>query len=490
MSMEPAPRPFLTFLLLTVGLVVVLPLQFVGSAIFRPDSALVVQLVVVVHAGVCLALTMTAPRPQIAQFGFWLFTYVWLAMAPVAMLSEDTYPWGLRVDEATSFKASLLIEVGLIGYSAGAALVSLLPRALGRGFETTLLEREFVLGRVLVGGALSFALAAVLIPRLGGVGSFFTSREAARAAAASLAGGGGNAGRALVNWGLCVPAFAALLGFLYVNRAKGTPLQRMGWGLMLVPILLLNVVVNNPVSQPRYWFGTVFLTLVFTAPFLKTIYRLRICVVAIVLGALTLFPITDYFRTDQPHHAPLVLSGQFVNNPDYDAYQQIQGGLIMVDATGFQPRLALGSPLFWVPRAMWPGKPPDTGMLIGEFLGYKFTNLSSPLWIESYIWAGLPMTGLVFLLWGAVGAWLDRMFQRAPRGTGSVVFVLVPALGFFQIILLRGSLIQAMPALTLMLAVSLLMSRRRTSVRPREVSQGDAERRSGNDSERSLAWLR
>ena len=42
----------------------------------------------------------------------------------------------------------------------------------------------------------------------------------------------------------------------------------------------------------------------------------------------------------------------------------------------------LGLFTFWIPREIWLGKPLASGVIAASFLGYSFTNVSSPLWAE------------------------------------------------------------------------------------------------------------
>ncbi|OBA93109.1 hypothetical protein A5662_20345 [Mycobacteriaceae bacterium 1482268.1] len=99
--------------------------------------------------------------------------------------------------------------------------------------------------------------------------------------------------------------------------------------------------------------------------------------------------------------------------------------------------------LFWMPRRIWPDKPHDTGILLAESRRYGVSNLSAPLWAEMYINGGWPLliTGML-----ALGVFvrsqdgrIEKTLQRA-RAPG----VLACIMPFYLIILLRGSLLQAM----------------------------------------------
>jgi len=106
-----------------------------------------------------------------------------------------------------------------------------------------------------------------------------------------------------------------------------------------------------------------------------------------------------------------------------------------------------------VPRTMWPNKPIDTGTLLGEFKGYNFTNLSAPMWSELLInfgWVGLVL-GM---------AALGYLFRRLDSGAEARLRVssIPPVLGcvipFYLLIVLRGSLLQAMANLLVILLFS------------------------------------
>ncbi|MGI5261983.1 hypothetical protein [Streptomyces angustmyceticus] len=63
-------------------LVVLLPMLILQSTDARFGAALALQCVVVVHTGAALARVLTDVRARLIAFGFWLFSYVWLGLAP------------------------------------------------------------------------------------------------------------------------------------------------------------------------------------------------------------------------------------------------------------------------------------------------------------------------------------------------------------------------------------------------------------------------
>jgi hypothetical protein len=436
-----------------VGLLPGLVLQSCDETI---GAALVVQCVVVAHTGGALTWVLTGTSVRLVAFGFWLFSYVWLGLAPLAMLATDAYPLAYRTDDATAFSVTVLIEVGLLAYSAGAFLAA--RRAAKRSVVLApLLSRRLAPLRVLVLSALSLVLAVVLVPQLGGGAAFFTSRQALWQSEATT-----DSERTLRTWTLCVPAFWALVGLIHLpRRTTGDRwLRRVRW--LLLPLLLgLNVVVNNPISRPRFWAGTVLLVLLFTWSRFNRPRAFRITAAALTAVVLLVFPYSDYFRYSEREAVQVVsLTEQLTSNMDYDSFQQMQTGVDHVKENGFSPSDALGPLVFMVPRSVWPEKPQAIGITLAQHAGYEFWNLSAPLWIESYMWAGFPSVVAVFCLLGAAGRRMDDIRERLRDRPATLAFVLVPAFAFYQMIFLRGSLLAIVGPMLLLLTVPLFITRR------------------------------
>ncbi|MGJ5751670.1 hypothetical protein FB563_3985 [Streptomyces puniciscabiei] len=444
---------------LAVVLIVLLPVLVLRPHHGPLPLALVLQGVVVAHTGGALTRVLTAPRIRLVGLGFWMFSYIWLGLAPLPMLSSDTYPWPYRAGEETSLWAVALVELGLLAYSAGTAHAAgrARLRAARPGRLERLLARRVSPWRVLLLCGLALALAALLIPgQSGGVGAYFTSREAVRETGALDAGPDAFL-QPLRSWSLSVPAFWALLSLLRLPNGDRM-LRGLRW--LLLPLLVgVNLIVNNPISKPRFWAGTVLLTLLFNVPRLCRPRASRALAVAVLGTVLVAFPYSDYFRYDDRHAVSVVsLSEQFTTKGDYDAFQQVQTGLDYARENGFSPRQALGPVFFLVPRSVWPDKPDDTGIALAQYAGYDFLNLSAPLWIEAYLWAGPPAVALVFCLLGMAGRRMDEVRDRLQDRPGSLAVLVVPAFAFYQLMFLRGSLLGITGPMLLLLTVPLLIS--------------------------------
>src|SRR5207237_9659590 len=117
----------------------------------------------------------------------------------------------------------------------------------------------------------------------------------------------------------------------------------------------------------------------------------------------------------------------------------------------------LGPALFWVPRTFWPEKPRDTGIVLGEFEGYSFTNLSAPLWIETYIAGGYILTLVAFTLIGIAWRRVDDQFALTREREPSVINLIVPLVAAYQMSVLRGSLLTVSGRLAVIVVLPLVL---------------------------------
>lgn len=76
------------------------------------------------------------------------------------------------------------------------------------------------------------------------------------------------------------------------------------------------------------------------------------------------------------------------------------------------------------------------------------------------MWAGFPSVIAVFGLIGAVGRRIDDLRHRLRRRPGTLAALLVPAFGFYQLVLLRGSLMAIVGPLALLVCIPLLITRK------------------------------
>jgi hypothetical protein len=392
---------------------------------------------------------------------FWVFSYVWLGLVPLVQLATGTYPWPGGYEERYSIYALFIIIVGFVAYDVGSWLGGLCylryggrlaPYGLGLSKKRAYLLSLFAPVAALVAmqqlggpeviiGASRYALDQVVDP------------EASKAAD--------------LVWGtlLRIPAYIALVAIWLIWLNRKTLLtqrwQRVRHVAVLIPLLALNLVVNNPISLSRFYLGTVVFSLVVISLGWSRRRSMGMWVAGLVFALVVVFPYSDVFREENQNLTFEPIATQLASNGDYDAFQQIANTVMFVSNDGITyGHQLLGALFFWMPRAFWPDKPVGSGQLVAEHLGYKFTNLSSPLWAESYINAGLVGVVVILLLFGGVTSYLQQAYVASTKTQRSLFLGgLVPILAGFQIYFLRGDLQNGIAALVPILVFYLFMAR-------------------------------
>lgn len=450
-------RPLLSLPLsvpLIAGITGVLPLAVAAQqGEGTRDATFWLQLVVSCYAGVRLCAMVLSGQRRLVQGVFWLFCYLAMGIAPLAqsVLGRDPTPvLGPRSD---TLLATALVLCGMVAFDVGALLARHAPTAWARSRRRriTTVHRH----RLYLLVALAYVASAVFVMQVGGVGVFFTSREELAASLNEATGGQSGesvseAGNAILRGFGTVPALLALLfltRWLVTSRAaRRRPSVVLPW----LGLLAVNVVVNNPLTNARYWFLTVLFALLFTV-FPRSTVMYRAALGLAVVFALVIFPISDRFRYEDGQDSSAAESGSLLESlvdSDYDQVNMFANTVTYVDDGNGHTygRQLVGALLFFVPSSVWEDKPDDTGFVIGEWMGTDSANLSSPLWAE--LWLDFGPVGMTagFVAVGYVAARADRRYVRHTvddPSPGNVMAVVVPLLAGYSFILLRGSLLQA-----------------------------------------------
>lgn len=298
--------------------------------------------------------------------------------------------------------------------------------------------------------AVAFLGSAALIVKLGGPAVFFSSRQEIIAGIEEAGvSQDGQAGQALLRGFGTVPALLALL--LYTRWLITSKFARRKVSIIVTwsALMILNLIVNNPISNPRYWFLTVMFAMLFTVfPVSAAMYRVALSMAVVI--ALLVFPFADRFRYDEKNYKP-VETTSFLEPMALKDYDQIGMFANTITFSESGPghsygRQLAGSVFFAVPRSVWSGKPRDTGVMVGQWMGTVNTNLSSPIWAELWIDFGPLGMGAGLLGMGYASARVDRRYaKRARRSSppGSLISTVVPLVAGYSFILLRGPLLQA-----------------------------------------------
>ncbi|WP_236570334.1 hypothetical protein [Streptomyces mexicanus] len=447
-----SPRTLLSRALsvpLVLGFSVFLPLLVLVQPGTGPhDSALWMQLALAVYAGVRLSAMILTSRRKLLAGSFWLFVYMAMGVAPLAqdVLGRTPTPVvGARTDltEAVS-----LVLIGCVAFDIGCLLArQRTDRERPQRLRPALVHRR----RLYLLTLLAFAGSAFLVLKLGGPAVFFSSRQEIISSVeeAGLSQADSQAGQAIVRGFGTVPA---LIAWLVYTRWLVTS-RRARRSVVIIAVWLalagVNAVVNNPISNPRFWFLTVLFSMLFTVfPVSAALYRIALSLGVVV--ALIVFPFADRFRYDAADYRPLQTTSPLepLAAKDYDQVGMFANTITYVQSGQGHTygRQLAGAVLFAVPRSVWPGKPMDTGVAVGQWMGAVNTNLSSPVWAE--LWIDFGPVGMTagFGGLGYAAARVDRRYarravRRAPPG--SLIALVVPLVAGYSFILLRGPLLQA-----------------------------------------------
>ncbi|WP_449484207.1 hypothetical protein [Streptomyces avidinii] len=436
---------------LALGFTVFLPLVVAAQpGAGQRDAAFWLQLLLTMYAGARLSAMVLTSRRKLLQGSFWLFVYMAMGVAPLAQAVLGQVPTPVVGPRSDLTVAIGLVLLGCAAFDVGVLLARHRPTGRAGGSQK---EPRPVMAhrrRLQLLTLLSFLGSAALIMKLGGPAVFFSSRQEIIAGIEEAGvSQDGQAGQALLRGFGTVPALLSLL--LYTRWLITSKFARRKVSIIVTwsALAALNLVVNNPISNPRYWFLTVMFSLLFTVfPVSAAMYRVALSMAVVI--ALLVFPFADRFRYDEKNYKP-VETTSFLEPMALKDYDQIGmfANTITFSNSGpghYYGRQFAGSVFFAVPRTMWPGKPRDTGVMVGQWMGTVNTNLSSPIWAELWLDFGPLGMGAGLLGMGYAAARVDRRYaKRATRRSppGSLISVVVPLVAGYSFILLRGPLLQA-----------------------------------------------
>jgi hypothetical protein len=449
-----------------------LPAYLIADVEEAPRSdAWIVTLLIMIWAGIRLSFIWVNGTPRLFEFFFWLFVYIFMGLAPTAQirsgLTSTTTP---GVDPALDMATAGVVALGLACFEIGRLGWLWHEHARDERRDGHRVTADIVRGvsswRTIVLYVVGLALSAYVLLRLGPT-ALLGSREAA--SAAREAAWPDPAVRGLVYPAGIYPLLVAVGALAQLARRASTPVSRQIalWSAIAGGAVLILIV--NPVSSARYTFGTVAFALVIYAGAVASRRAGRLTMLAGIFGFLFLFPIADAFRRTEIRVTRSGFFDEYLSNGDYDAFWQIANALSYWIEGHVAPfSQFLGSVLFWVPRSLWPDKPTDTGVMLAEYRGYAFQNLSAPMWAEGLVNGGIAGVIIVFLILGIALRAMDGRIVPAFRygGVWGIVGAIVPV---YLTILLRGSLLQATGALTLTIVCILFVRAANTARRSGEL---------------------
>ncbi|WP_157497429.1 hypothetical protein [Leifsonia sp. Leaf264] len=430
------------------ALVVVVPALILAEGNSGRSSAWLVTMLILAISGTRLAVLIASGQRRMFEFIFWVFCYVFFGLAPSVQLRSGDMPTTTQdLDPVLDLPTAVLALVGVLSFAIGFAIAARMRDPRERAHADSVNVTRLTILTVV-----SLASAAYYVGKIG-VGVLLSSR--AEFAAVENEIWPDPATDALIAAVSAFPIVVAAHGWWSVARvSERKQLPR----LIAIVLTTISLAVTNPISSARYHFGVVWGSFLGPAGAYATRRRTSLTMVGIVLGLLFLFPIADLFRRqDVVNASRSSFLSEYAGNGDYDAFGQLSNALLYTATMPFEfARQFLGVVLFWVPRSLWADKPGGTGVVLAEFRGYRFTNLSAPIWAEMLLSFGLIGVVVASILFGILLGRLDKRFLHG--GMSGVNAIAGSVLPFYLLILMRGSLLQATGILIVLIGSMLFIA--------------------------------
>lgn len=246
---------------------------------------------------------------------------------------------------------------------------------------------------------------------------------------------------------LSLLAIVMLLFLVREQKESGLRRQNIIAVMLFLPAFL---VINYLPALPRFVLFGIFLAI---STIFLDFFRPRTKAFVAVASVLTLFivfPVIKSLGAGELNwggfaaRADLDLVAAYLLRVDFDAFMQIASTVEYVASDVGPIRYGqnfLGVALFFVPRAIWPGKPEHTGGIVANALGYPYINVSSPLPAEALAGFGYLGPLFAFVLLGILVAQIEAnaSIKRNLIPSPSASFAYAVGMGFLTIVM-RGSL--------------------------------------------------
>ena len=230
----------------------------------------------------------------------------------------------------------------------------------------------------------------------------------------------------------------------------------LGSAVIFIISLGINLIINYPLSVPRFWFFGFIISLIWLVKPLCLAGWRSAFVIAMTVMQFTIFPLYSQITRGGGWIGLDVESiRKYLHHGDFDGFQSIVNITLHIRENGFElGRNLISTILFFVPRDIWVSKAEPLGVAASSFMGYEYTNLSAPIYGEFYadygllsVIAGMALTGWVIK---KSDCFFDHIVKTKQFCAG---VVLVSTLAGYLIILLRGSLLGVVPSIATLVAL-------------------------------------
>ena len=384
----------------------------------------------------------------------WFFILLQYFYASSLQIYEGKYPWNANFDEYDVLKTNLIILTWCVCYFITYNVVTKRYKYWNIVTNYAELSNErklsYLFTRSLFFVGIVVAICSfVLIGR-----NMFTSRN-------ELSNTLSDSGSTFLH--LYTATLRFVVGMSFFMLLVDCRQKRLAMSFKLIILLVCVVLVYFPSTSSRAWLLSVYLGIVLTYMF-KVSNKFVIPVLLLLL-ILFVAPRLGLFRNNALDRDSLndfvsydVESDNVLNSGNYDCYVSIGMTLRYVEQNGITyGRQLLGVALFYLPRAMWPGKPVGSGAFVFSGQGYDFTNISSPVIAEGFINFGILGVVIFAIVVCSICCKIDyeaclfrsdniRVLSRSPFRY-NLQYVYYMLVGYYYIIL-RGDLLSSISNLS------------------------------------------
>ncbi len=414
---------------------------------------------IVVTIAVLLQLKFAVRRdaPTPADLVVWVFNWLFLDLAPKIQLMSVP---GMLVNTSSVsaervLLTNLLCALFIVTFTVVYACLIREPKNMPQAAEPTNPARSrYAVAPVNVGGpgrstgpislpALGVALTVVLCVLLvaaGGHTLYANTDEALVLTPTDLI---------VRKFLLFIPSATLLILLHDTNWSRHKPL--FGRACVLILLILLVAVTENPLTEKRNGLGPIYLGMIFIA-FESTLKGMNRRLLLLIASMVLVFPAITVLTHNHSQIFTGVKFGAVIDtvkdhyfSTHYDAWANIYTSVEMVKQDGIAwGRQLLGGLFFWVPSSLWHGKPLASGIAIANYLirnyAMWFTNLSAPLVAEGYLDFGAVGVALYGAGLAVIVHFLNRLARRESSRFG---FAFATYAALFLMFALRGSLMIA-----------------------------------------------
>lgn len=376
-------------------------------------------------------------NPYSLEIMHWVFFLFFFFFAALVQYLNDSFPWGVSLEDSTILKANMLLSVWTACVLAGEKIsdkMVLKKRASYKVFEG---ERFFM------------PLLVMTLVNVWSVG--FRIYEVGLWNVLSR---GTNSGIRYVDYGSlsmliseCLQAvsyFSVVLSILSWKKNK-----KARYLFFIVVNAAFTVIGYFPTGMARYAVAVIYMGLLLT--FSDKMKKNRSFMVLFIVAYVVILPMLNSWRTAAISEASLGaaflkvfenFSSLWLAN-DYDAFTLYAMSIDHIAKYGAGGNHLLSILFFWVPRAWWPGKALSGSYEMAVSRGLGFTNLSCPFPAEGILDGGV--TGLVLfgIFIGILMRILDEGYWRNYDENKNVIRqadLIYPVLVIFFFFMCRGDM--------------------------------------------------